>query len=839
MVKLAGHDFLLAMLLALNLAITSPCSAQYGEADDLPVKTYTSPSGQLTLRVDPSQRSGADKATYTVRRQGKTAWAGEQPITLWEAVIADDGTVAGYAYSLGPNQDNGDFVVAIIAPDGSIRMIDRTPRESSHFLHTLANPKARGMFLDIENDRFVVRVDDPDLNASSESWWIWRIGDGKAIGKFQPREHMADAAITPFVLDARPVAGTPLTLIHWYRDGCKLTDCDNQRGARFTLVDVDTKPVWTLDLPTDYTNPLDEDAQDRVFREILEHGAILDSSLAGRFEIHQVAAKKRLSFAVGRDDAAPTRWKVSKIATAAYVGKVPKTPAQVAIKTVALRKLGEIELDAAQADGGSPIKNIFDFAVGEAGRFAFTAGCSCDRAEDHALIVVDSHGELVRRIPLPATAKGGGTSDQVAWISANRWLVATSTYGLDQPTSATWIDADTGKTERVNDFIDAEIKGLTASADGSFVALTSKSEKHSISAGLAAFDNKGKPRWSVGQNYSDDRKLFSPVDVALASAGEVVVLDVITHKLQVFGADGIWLRNLDLNELWGREPNYPSGIEADAGGGVIIHDFHGNPPIVRMTLDGSIVGTFAPAYANGGTFEIRGNVQSAPDGRLWTSDGAALLRLDAQGKVDKIVGPRPDTERLGEIAALTVGVDQTIYAVDDRTGAVHVFDRDGQRLRVLKPAVGDYTGTPYDPSLTVTENGDVYVARKGTGDESLDFLHYGPDGRRIGVVSLLLDGEVSQDWYAQPGGNNRLIVGYDNAYRVDAKGAVLRKLERSADGQWLDKPSLTSVAGNGAFAIVSGGTPAQQLGNAVSPPSRVSLFSAQGDTRETWDAPQG
>jgi hypothetical protein len=838
-VKIAGRDFLFAVLLGLGMGITSTCTAQYGQADDLPVKTYPSPSGHLILRVDPSQRSGAGKANYLLRQNGKRVWSGEWPFTLWQAVVSDDGTVSGYAYSHGINQDDGEFIVVIFAPDGELRMAEKTPRTGSRFLHTLGDPKALDLFLDTDNDRLVVRVDDPDLNESSESWWTWRVSDAKSIGKFKPRDLMADASSIRFAFDARPLAGTPLTLIHWYRDGCRQRECNNRRGARFALVDTNAKPVWTLDLPTDYTNTRDDKAQDRIFDEMREHGAILDTSRSGHFEIRQIATRQRLSFSVERDDAAPTHWKVSKTGASTYVSKQLTSPAQASMKSVALARLGGIELSASQAEDASPIKNIFDFAVGEAGRFAFSAGCHCDHAEDHALIVVDSHGALVRKIPLPARAKGGGTSDKVAWISADRWLVTTSTYGLEQPTSATWIDAGTGKTERIDGFVDAEIEALAASADGSFVALTRKNEKHSMTAGLAAFDNKGKPRWSVDQNYSDDRKLFSPEDVALTSAGEVVVLDVITHKLQVFGADGAWLRNLDLKELWGREPNYPSGIEADAGGGVIIHDFHGNPPIVRMALDGSIVDTFTPAFANGGTFEIRGNVQSAPDGRLWTSDGAALLRLDAKGKVDKIVGPKPDTESLGEIAALTVGVDQTIYAVDDRTGAVHVFDKDGQRLRVLKPAVGDYTGTPYDPSLTVMEDGDVYVARKGTGDESLDFLHYGPDGRRIGVVSLSLDDEVSQDWYAQPGGNSRLIVGYENAYRVDGKGAVLRKLERGADGQWLDKPSLTSVASNGGFAIVSGGPSARQLGNADSPPARVSLFSAHGDVRETWDAPEG
>lgn len=837
--KFTCRALLFAVISGLVIGMSAPSSAWYGLADDLPMKTYASASNHLSLRVDPSSRSGAGKAGYVLLRDGKRLWSGEHPFTFWQAVVADDGTVAGYAYSQGINQDAGEFIVAILAPDGTVRMTEKAPRTGSRYLHTPANPNASDLFIDLDNDRLVVRVDDPDVNEASESWWTWRVSDGQSTGKFKPRDFMADGSNLRFALDARPVAGTPLTLIHWYRNGCWQLSCNNKHGARFTLVDADYKPVWTLDLPTDYTNEVDDEAQDRVLEQMRMHGAIVDTSLAGRFDIRQVAARQRLSFSVERDSTSPTGWTVRKIATKAYVAKGATAATPITVKSVNLRKLGAIELGAESIEDATPIKNIRDFAVGEAGRFAFTTGCSCDSDQDHALIVVNEHGALVRKIPLPALPKKGSTTDQVAWISANRWLVTTSSFRSTLPTSAAWIDADTGKVNRIEGFVDAQIEALAAAADGGFIALAKKDEKYTSKTTLAAFDNKGTLRWSVDQDYSDSNKLFSPEDVALTSAGEAVVVDNIRGTLQVYGPDGAWLRNIDLREAWGRKPNYPSGINADAGGGVIVHDFHGEPPIVRMTLDGGIVESFAPAYANGANISISGDVQSAPDGRLWTSDGSALLRLDAQGKVDKIVGSKPNAGSLGTIAALTVAGNQTIYAVDRRTGSVHVFAGNGKRLRVLKPAIGDYTGNLGDRSMTVTANGDVYIARRGSGDDGLDFLQYSASGQRVGVVSLSLDDEVSQDWHAQPGGTNRLIVGYDNVYRVDEQDAILRRIERSADGQWLDKPSLASVASDGSFVVISGGTPAQPLGSAISPPARASLFSAEGDVRETWDVPDG
>jgi len=92
----AWYFALLAFLLAPGSSI-----ALYGFEPDLPPKTYASPSGEVTLLVDPSERSGAGEARYELNRNGAVVWSGVRPFTLWDASVADDGTVGGYGYSLG------------------------------------------------------------------------------------------------------------------------------------------------------------------------------------------------------------------------------------------------------------------------------------------------------------------------------------------------------------------------------------------------------------------------------------------------------------------------------------------------------------------------------------------------------------------------------------------------------------------------------------------------------------------------------------------------------------------------------------------------------------------
>jgi hypothetical protein len=584
-----------AVLLVLLLTAT-PVGAQYGRADDLQPKTYTSPSGEFVLSVDPSQRSGAGKALYALKRNGTVVWSAEHPFTLWDAVLADDGTTGGYAYSRGYNYDGGargqgDFVVAILDTGGKLRLAERTAREASRFLHRMPDPQADGLFIDAHNDRLVVRVVDPDVNAGVESWWTYHLSDGKSAGKSRPRELMHDPEAARWVIDARPVAQTPLTLVHWYR---LASESDQwQTGARFTLVDLQSKPVWTLELPRDYTISDDEDAQEQLRNAIHEHGAILDTTQPSRFELRHVAAGERVTYAVARDADTPHGWKVTEVARTPYADSQSDAnkPAQRAqVPEVALRRLGSIELEGV-GRSASPIQAVADFQIDDRGRIGFLR----HRAAELALVIVDHAGKPVREVVLPKRSPRGDGSTHAAWVIDDRWLVTISEDGREQKSSAFWVDIDTGRVTPLAKFSAPPIESLVGSRDGGFVALTRSQSRYTVEDALNAFDERGVKRWVVDAQHGDDTKLFSPEDIAVTATGEIVVLENIANKLKVYGRDGAHRTTLDLAEIWGRKPNYPSGIAADPGGGVVVHDFAGKPSIVHMALDGKIRGAFSPA----------------------------------------------------------------------------------------------------------------------------------------------------------------------------------------------------------------------------------------------------
>ncbi|HEX6882413.1 MAG TPA: hypothetical protein VF530_03470, partial [Planctomycetota bacterium] len=90
--------------------------------------TYRSPSGRVELFVDPTDRFGAGPARCRLRRGEAVAWERELPFTLVDALVQEDGAVAGYGYSEGGTRLSGELVIAVLAPDGRERGGERIQR---------------------------------------------------------------------------------------------------------------------------------------------------------------------------------------------------------------------------------------------------------------------------------------------------------------------------------------------------------------------------------------------------------------------------------------------------------------------------------------------------------------------------------------------------------------------------------------------------------------------------------------------------------------------------------------------------------------------------------------
>lgn len=62
---------------------------------------YRSANEAFVLDVDPSEPDGSGSGHCRLTRDGRVVWERQHPFTFFEAAVANDGTVAGVAYSLG------------------------------------------------------------------------------------------------------------------------------------------------------------------------------------------------------------------------------------------------------------------------------------------------------------------------------------------------------------------------------------------------------------------------------------------------------------------------------------------------------------------------------------------------------------------------------------------------------------------------------------------------------------------------------------------------------------------------------------------------------------------
>lgn len=431
------------------------------------------------------------------------------------------------------------------------------------------------------------------------------------------------------------------------------------------------------------------------------------------------------------------------------------------------------------------------------------------------------------KLPIPAKLL---TNDfpKAAWLEGDRWAVVVSDRGVGGKASGWWLNASNGNSDLIAEFKSSPISRIVGSGDGGFVALVVTHHKYSMEDALIAFDQSGKVRWQIKEDYDDEKALFSPEDLTLTESRHIAVLDNIRKAIQFFDLDGKFLMTRDLEKSWGREPNYPSEITTDKNDGILVKDFDGNPPVVRMDKAGKVAGQFVPQHPNGRVVDAVQGLKVTRAGNVWACDGECFVRLRDDGVSDLVLGGAPTEESLGKIAGLTIDQGGRLHAVDERTGAVHVFDKNGNRLRLLKPEVTDFKGKLSLAQVAVSSDGGVYINDKLS---SRSFVHFAPGGGRLGVKRFGLD-DVTQELYSIANRKEMIMIGYHDVFIVDEEGNPARTIQRRSDRNWLANPDRASVGADGSFAILT-----RDRGYWRKTPWDVNLYSATGDPLRTVTLP--
>jgi hypothetical protein len=218
--------------------------------DALQPYTRASASGEWSIAVDPSTRDGAGKSTLRISRNGVVQWTGEKPFTFQDAVIDDSGTSAGYAYTGGLESGEGVLAVAVLDAQGKTLLVDETPREPRSSNHMPPQPMVRRLVLHTDRHVVIFCVDNPDDNASDESWWTIQLSPAKKLEVVNAGRGFEDPEDHQWTFGMAAIRGTPLTLAQWSTWGSYKVSGAGP-GSEFALYDEAWKLVWSLPLTGD------------------------------------------------------------------------------------------------------------------------------------------------------------------------------------------------------------------------------------------------------------------------------------------------------------------------------------------------------------------------------------------------------------------------------------------------------------------------------------------------------------------------------------------------------------------------------------------------------------
>ena len=787
-------------LLLVSLGLMAQWPRLAGPADP---HDHLSPDGALRLHVESVERDGDGPGIYTMFRGDQRLWRVEAPFHLGELFVTEGGQAFGYGNSVVEDRGS-EMVVAVIGADGGLLLDERTPKTWSGFMHMPHNPLPLGLVPDPAHDRIWVRIADPDINAKVESWWGYRLSTGERLGAIQPGKALGGnggfEGRKLRLSQAAAVPGTDLILVQWRLD-------DRRGGDSFALLTVEGKLAWRLGLPLDDGVEPEgggKKAEEELGRLLKGQELILGVSADGQFEVGLVKTKERVTFGAGFADGA---WSVEELVRAPWSPKAQPGPSVAGPERV------EVELELLGTTA------FQDVTLGEAGLLQ-DAQAWCIDGKGHLAMVTehptggferlrrDLHSGESERVRLPSLGPvpEGVAHSRVSWfdLGEDQWLASRRTYraGVDD---AWLIDAKRGTIKALTGLRAADrqsvrpaVKDAARLGNGALAMLVTYQFGNSQGEALLCLDPDGELQWVIDSDYRDPAKIFSPRAMTVVNGDLVVVLE--SDEFKLYGADGRYQRTVNLAAAWGQAPNYPTGLRPDGRGGLLVHDFGGNPSDWRMDLTAGTSTPLAVAFADGRKPEqILRNLRAAPGGGLWTTDGFELLELDASGAVVRFHEAPPDPKRLYDFGPARVFGNGRISLQDQRTGALHSWDEEGARraLGLLPPEECDrllgYNVLRSGPGGETWAQLNAEMAPDDKEDAVFDsWVHWHADGTYLGRSGL-------DDFRSVAAIGERVWAWtYHGVVRVfDRKGTAVGRIDQAPDKSWLAAIQDVSAAPDG------------------------------------------
>jgi hypothetical protein len=197
---------------------------------------------------------------------------------------------------------------------------------------------------------------------------------------------------------------------------------------------------------------------------------------------------------------------------------------------------------------------------------------------------------------------------------------------------------------------------------------------------------------------------------------------------------------------------------------------------------------------------------------LWGHTRQAIVRLDRNGVVDRILGSDPKSNSPLRVASIAVDIEGRICASDENASAIHVFSADGKHQFTCAASAEDLAGRGApEPLIPIIGNhGQIYCElprREGADDDSpSDVIEFSGDGKQTCTWAIRGDrwpGRAA--WAPATNDGEYWSIGSDSVDLRDRSGRVLQKVTRTVGREWLYRIVYSITASADGSIVVNDG----------------------------------
>lgn len=275
-------------------------------------------------------------------------------------------------------------------------------------------------------------------------------------------------------------------------------------------------------------------------------------------------------------------------------------------------------------------------------------------------------------------------------------------------------------------------------------------------------EQKGKTLLEIGTEKNILFNLKNPKDVEIGPEGKIYVADSGNHRIQIYNAQGKWLKSIGGNKGNANgEFNDPQGIAISAEGDIFVADTW-NHRIQKFTPDGQWVVSFGESLQMWGPRDI----EIGPNGNVFVSDtGRTMIRVFSKdGKHIREWGFKgTKSGQLSEPVGLAFDNQGLLVIADCGNRRIQYFSDDGDFIKEF--SVDAWENFYSEPYIDIDSQNRIYLS-----DSDQDtILIYSGSGRLLTNLGISNEGiayfkkpkglavDDEQDIYISDSENNRVV----------------------------------------------------------------------------------